>query len=287
MHFTKMHGTGNDFVVVEPGDRDEDWSKLAVAMCDCHFGVGADGLLLVLPSEHADLRMRMFNPDGSEAEMCGNGIRCFAKYAVERELTPARDGRLTVDTLAGLLTAEVSMSEGRVERVRTSMGAPRFAPAEIPVLVETEPPVRNLSIKVDEQALAVTCLSMGNPHAVHFYAQPVSRYPLEEVGPKVEHHALFPQRVNFEVARVLSRESMEVRVWERGAGATLACGSGASAAMVAAHLQGMVDEKVDIRLPGGTLTVDWDGSGEVYLSGAAVEVFTGEWREPMSEGGAS
>ncbi len=280
-----MHGIGNDFVVVEPGTRGDDWSKLAVAMCDRHFGVGADGLILVLPSERADLRMRMFNPDGSEAEMCGNGIRCFAKYAVERRLAPARDGRLTVDTLAGLLTAEVSGSEGRVERVRTSMGAPRFAPAEIPVLADMESPVRNLSLKVDGQTVAVTCLSMGNPHAVHFYAQPVSRYPLEEVGPKVERHPLFPQRVNFEVARVLSRESMEVRVWERGAGVTLACGSGASAAMVAAQIQGMVDDSVNIKLPGGTLTIEWDGSGEVYLSGPAVEVFTGEWPDAASAGG--
>jgi diaminopimelate epimerase len=287
MRFTKMQGTGNDFVLVEPQGREEDWSKLAVAMCDRHFGVGADGLILVLPAEGADLRMRMFNPDGSEAEMCGNGIRCFAKYAVERGLAPASDGRLTVDTLAGVLTAEVSGDGGRVERVRTSMGAPRFAPAEIPVSVEMEPPIRNLSLEVEGRTVAVTCVSMGNPHAVHFYAQPVSRYPLEEVGPKVEHHSLFPQRVNFEVARVLNRESMEARVWERGAGATLACGSGASAAMVAAHIQGMVDEKVDIKLPGGTLTIEWDGEGEVYLSGPAAEVFVGEWPEPSSGGGGS
>ncbi len=155
------------------------------------------------------------------------------------------------------------------------------------MLVEMEPPVRNLSLKVDGQTVAVTCLSLGNPHAVHFYAQPVSRYPLEELGPKVEHHPLFPQRVNFEVARVLSRELMEVRVWERGAGATLACGSGASAAMVAAQLQGMVDEKVDIKLPGGMLTVEWDGADEVYLSGPAAEVFTGEWPERPTGGGGS
>jgi len=279
MKFVKMHGTGNDFVLLEPQDEKRDWSELAVAMCERHFGIGADGLLLVLPSERADLRMRMFNPDGSEAEMCGNGLRCFAKYAVERGLVQPRDGRFTIETLAGVLTTEVTLAEGRVERVRTSMGVPRFAPAEIPVAVEAEPPLKNLSLDVEGRTVAVTCVSMGNPHAVHFSARPVSSYPLEEIGPRVEHHELFPQRVDFEVARVLSRDLIEARVWERGAGPTLACGSGACAVMVAARLQNMVDERVDIRFPGGTLTLEWDGQGEVYLSGPAVEVFSGEWPE--------
>jgi diaminopimelate epimerase len=277
--FVKMHGTGNDFVLLEPQAGEKDWSRLAVAMCDRHFGVGADGLLLVLPSERADLRMRMFNPDGSEAEMCGNGVRCFAKYAVERGLVQPRDGRLTIETPAGVLTTEVVLAEGRAERVRTSMGVPRFAPAEIPVAAEAEPPLKNLSLDVEGQTVAVSCVSMGNPHAVHFSARPVSGYPLEEIGPRVEHHKLFPQRVNFEVARVLSRDLIEARVWERGAGPTLACGSGACAVMVAAHVDGRVDDRVDIRLPGGTLTIEWDGRGEVYLSGPAAEVFSGEWPE--------
>jgi len=274
-----MHGTGNDFVLLEWGEGERDWSKLAVAMCDRHFGIGADGILLVLPSERADLRMRMFNPDGSEAEMCGNGVRCFAKYAVERGLVRPRDGRFSIETVAGVLTTEVALADGRVKRVRTSMGVPRFAPAEIPVAVEAEPPLKNLSLDVEGQTVAVTCVSMGNPHAVHFSARPVSSYPLEEIGPRVEHHELFPQRVDFEVARVLSRDLIEARVWERGAGPTLACGSGACAVMVAAHLQNMVDDKVDIKFPGGTLTIEWDGRGEVYMSGPAGEVFTGEWPE--------
>lgn len=274
-----MHGTGNDFVLLEWGEGERDWSKLAVAMCDRHFGIGADGILLVLPSERADLRMRMFNPDGSEAEMCGNGVRCFAKYAVERGLVRPRDGRFSIETVAGVLTTEVALADGRVKRVRTSMGVPRFAPAEIPVAVEAEPPLKNLSLDVEGQTVAVTCVSMGNPHAVHFSARPVSSYPLEEIGPRVEHHELFPQRVDFEVARVLSRDLIEARVWERGAGPTLACGSGACAVMVAAHLQNMVDDKVDIKFPGGTLTIEWDGRGEVYLSGPVVEVFSGEWPE--------
>jgi diaminopimelate epimerase len=276
MHFAKWQGTGNDFVLIEAKE-ERDWPRLACAICDRHFGVGADGILLMLPSDRADLRMRMFNPDGSEAEMCGNGLRCFVRHAVEQGLARPQDGRLRVETGAGVLTAELLDEQGREGWVRVGMGRPRFAPAEIPVLAEVEPPIRNLSLTVDGQIVSVTCISMGNPHAVHFYARPVASYPLEQVGPKVETHPLFPQRVNFEVARVLNRELIEARVWERGAGATLACGSGASAVMVAAHLHSLVEDRVEVRLPGGTLLLEWDGEGEVYLSGPAERAFTGEW----------
>ena len=279
MKFTKMHGTGNDFVLVDALSLDRDWAKLAVAVCDRHFGVGADGLLLVLPSDSADLRMRMYNPDGSEAEQCGNGVRCFVKYAIERSLVSLQEGAMTVQTAAGVLTTQATVTEGRVDSVRVAMGRPRFAPQEIPVAVEAEPPLTDLSLEVDGQTLAVTCLSMGNPHAVLSWTQPVDAYPLEMIGPKVERHPLFPNRVNFEVARVLSRDRIEARVWERGAGATLACGSGAAAVMVAARLQDLVDDRAEVRLPGGTLTLEWDGKGEVYLTGPAVEVFAGEWPE--------
>ena len=279
MKFTKMHGTGNDFVLVDARGLDRDWPKLAVAVCDRHFGVGADGLLLVLPSKPADLRMRMYNPDGSEAEQCGNGVRCFVKYAVERDLVSLQRSALTVETAAGVLTAQATVTDGRVESVRVGMGRPRFAPQEIPVAVEAEPPLTDLSLEVDGETLTVTCLSMGNPHAVLSWTQPVDAYPLEAVGPKVEHHPLFPNRVNFEVARVLRRDRIEARVWERGAGVTLACGSGAAAVMVAARLQGLVDDRAEVRLPGGTLTLEWDGEGEVYLTGPAVEVFEGSWAD--------
>ena len=279
MKFTKLHGAGNDFVLVDALSLDRDWAKLAVAVCDRHFGVGADGLLLVLPSDSADLRMRMYNPDGSEAEQCGNGVRCFVKYAIERSLVSLQEGAMTVQTAAGVLTTQATVTEGRVDSVRVAMGRPRFAPQEIPVAVEAEPPLTDLSLEVDGQTLAVTCLSMGNPHAVLSWTQPVDAYPLEMIGPKVERHPLFPNRVNFEVARVLSRDRIEARVWERGAGATLACGSGAAAVMVAARLQDLVDDRAEVRLPGGTLTLEWDGKGEVYLTGPAVEVFEGEWPE--------
>jgi diaminopimelate epimerase len=276
MYFTKWQGTGNDFVLIEAKE-ESGWPRLARAICDRHLGVGADGILLVLASDRADLRMRIFNSDGSEAEMCGNGLRCLVRHAVERGLARPQDGCLRVETGAGVLTAELLDEEGREGWVRVGMGRPRFAPAEIPVPTQMEPPIRDLSLTVDGQIVSVTCISMGNPHAVHFYARPVAGYPLEQVGPKVETHPLFPQRVNFEVARVLNRELVEARVWERGAGITLSCGSGASAVMVAAHLHSLVEDRVEVRLPGGTLLLEWDGENEVYLSGPAERVFTGEW----------
>ncbi len=274
-----MQGTGNDFLLVETEDEGRDWGVLAQAICDRHYGVGADGLMLVLPSQGADVRMRLFNADGSEAEVSGNGVRCLVKYVVERGLARPQDGRVRVEAASGVLEAEVLGDGERVERVRLSMGMPRFAPKEVPVLTEMDPPVLDMPLEVEGRTLAVTCLSMGNPHAVLFLDGPVEESPLEDVGPKVERHHAFPARVNFGVVRVLGRDGMEVRVWERGVGETLACGSGSSAAMVAAHLKGLVGERIDIKQPGGMLTVDWDGRGEVYLSGAAAFVFEGEWPE--------
>jgi diaminopimelate epimerase len=279
MKFVKMQGTGNDFVLLEAQGDERDWPRLAQAMCDRHFGVGADGLILVLPSARADVRMRMFNPDGSEAETCGNGLRCVVKYAVEGGLARPRAGRIDVETLAGVLAAQTFGDGQVVERVRVSMGVPRFAPADIPLLVEAEPPILDLPLEVAGHALRLTCLSLGNPHAVHFLDGPVAAFPLEHVGPLVEHHALFPQRVNFEVAQVLPGDRIEARVWERGAGATLACGSGASAVLLAARLHSLAGHTVDITLPGGTLRIKWDGRGEVYLTGPAERVFAGEWEK--------
>lgn len=279
MRFTKLHGAGNDFLVIDARDLDRDWSKLAQRMCDRHFGAGADGLLLAYASDAADLRMQLFNADGSEAELSGNGLRCFVKYAVERGLASLHEGTMTIETLAGVRTAEANVRDGRVESVRIGMGRPRFAPQEIPVAIEAEPPLKDLTLEVEERKLTVTCLSMGNPHAIYFSHEPVDTYPLERIGPKVEHHPLFPNRTNFSVARVLSPERIEARVWERGVGPTLACGSGASAIIVAARLQDFVGDKVAVALPGGSLTLEWDGEGEVHLTGPAEEVYQGEWPE--------
>ncbi len=284
MRFTKLHGTGNDFLIIDARDLERNWEALAVAMCERHFGVGADGLIIVEPSDDADVRMRLFNADGSEAEMSGNGLRCFVKYVIERGLVHPREGAVTVETLAGVLTTLATIEGGRVEAVRVGMGQPRFAPAEIPVAIEAQPPVLDHPLEVDGHPLALTFVSMGNPHAVHFIEAPVEGFPLETVGPKVERHRLFPKRVNFGVARVLGRDRMDVRVWERGVGETLACGTGVSAAVVAARLHGYVDDAVEVQQPGGLLVVEWDGEGEVYLTGPAVEVFEGEWPEDEGHG---
>ncbi|GIW08894.1 MAG: diaminopimelate epimerase [Dehalococcoidia bacterium] len=272
-----MHGIGNDFVLVDAREMDADWPALARAMCDRHFGVGGDGLILVLPSDRADLRMRMFNPDGSEAEMCGNGIRCYAKFVLDDGLVSPRDA-LTVETGAGVLQLEAHRRDGHVDSVTVDMGAPRFEPADIPVdtaLVSGERVV-DYPLEVDEQTIPVTCVSMGNPHAVTFVERDVWSIPLETLGPKVEHHPFFPRRVNFEVAHVRGRKQIDLRVWERGAGLTLACGTGACATAVAARLHDLVDEEVEVCLPGGPLTIRWDG-GSVLMRGPAALVFRGDW----------
>lgn len=279
MRFVKLHGAGNDFLVVDAREFDRDWSKLSAAICHRYFGVGADGVLLIKNSDVAPLRMVLYNADGSEAEMSGNGIRCFVKYAVDRGLARLTDGTLAVETLAGVLTTQVTLEHDRVQAVRVGMGKPRFAPQEIPVAIEAKPPIRDHPIVVGGRTIPVTCISMGNPHADTFIDTPVAEYPLEELGPLVEHHELFPRRVNFGVAHVLSPDRIEARVWERGCGETLACGTGVSAVFVAAHLAGLVGDSAVITQPGGDLAVQWDGEGEVFLSGPVVDVFEGEWPE--------
>jgi diaminopimelate epimerase len=287
--FAKFEGAGNDFVIVDArsGAWPRDWAALARRLCDRHFGIGADGLLLAVPPEAAGAleRMRMFNPDGSESEMCGNGLRCFVRWLVERGDAP--NGDLPVETGAGVLVAQVH-GDGSIA---VDMGYPRFAPAEIPLSPEAaagQPengPVLHLPLPLPEGAgaagsrsLDVTCVSMGNPHAVCFMdaAQAVM---LEVLGPTVERHPAFPARTNFEVCQVIARDRLRVRVWERGAGLTLACGTGACAAVVAARLRGLVDERVDVELPGGLLHVVWSGQ-TVQLSGPAQHVFDGQWQLP-------
>jgi diaminopimelate epimerase len=270
MRFAKMQATGNDFVLIEAGE-EHDWSSLAKAMCTRHFGVGADGLILLLPSTVADLRMRMFNPDGSEAEACGNGLRCLTRYAIDRGLADA-SRELTVETLGG--TRKVR-AQGSI--IQVNMGIPRFKPPEIPMRIDEELDIiLDYPVTVKDEKILLTCLSIGNPHAVCFLEKPVTDFPLIELGPMLENHPIFPKRVNFEVANILDQKMVSARVWERGVGETLSCGTGACAVVVAARLRNQVDSHVDIILPGGTLTVDWDRVGEVMLSGAAELVFWGE-----------
>ncbi len=278
MNFIKLQGTGNDFVLIDARRMKRDWSALAKAICHRHFGVGADGLLLILPSKKADFYMRMFNPDGSEAEACGNGLRCATRYAKDNDL--AKGAEIKIETPAGMKIARIKGKNS----IQVAIGEPILAPTEIPVIVERKgardkAPVIDYPLTVSKMKLKVTCVSMGNPHAVCFLDQPVDDFPLAEVGPKVEHHPMFPNRVNFEIVNVIGRKKLKARVWERGAKETLSCGTGACAIAVAARLKKLTDNPVDIILPGGTLTVDWDGKGEVLLSGPADIVFEGKWKD--------
>ncbi len=284
MKFTKLQGTGNDFVLVETGDEQCDWSKLAITMCDRHLGIGSDGLLLLLPSNNADFRMRMFDPDGSEAESCGNGIRCLARYVYDEGMTPASADRISVETIVGVRQLMLYKENGRLINIQVGMGKPAFKAEEIPVEIEQGRGdivyinnMMNYPVNIDGLDLPLNLVSMGNPHAVCFQESPLADFPLSQVGPKVEHLNIFPRRTNFEVARVINRRELEVRTWERGVGETLACGSGACAVAVAAQLRDYVDNKVNIKLPGGTLKLEWDGAGEVLMTGPAETVYHGEW----------
>jgi len=285
MEFTKMHGAGNDYVYVDARAMPErDWNNLSRAISDRHFGVGGDGLILVMDSDVADLKMRMFNSDGSEGAMCGNGIRCFAKYAIERGIVSNSAQQVTVDTMAGVRTIVPHYAGALVDSARVSMGAPRLAPSEIPVdldpaIAGQDGPVLNYAIHPGDFRLFLTFVSMGNPHAVTFIDQPIEEFPLHNIGPLVERHPIFPDRVNFEIVNLRDDGNVDARVWERGSGETMACGTGACAIGVASRLLGHTSDRVAVNLPGGTLNIEWDGSGEVYLEGPAAEVFSGVWTE--------
>jgi len=284
MDFTKMQGAANDFVLIETGDTHRQWSKLALAMCDRHLGIGADSLLLLLPSEKADFGMRIFDADGSEAEACGNGIRCLAKYVFEKGLISTETDEITVETIAGIRKIKLEKRGGKLIEIWANMGKPGLNADKIPATIkpgegDTVDIKSMLSYKANKEGVDLTLnlVSMGNPHAVHFCQEPVSEFPLSAVGPQVENMSVFPNRINFEVARVLSPNHLEARVWERGVGETLACGSGACAIAVASKLLGYTEHKVDIKLPGGTLDAEWNGDGEVILGGPAETVFEGKW----------
>lgn len=286
MNFIKMQSAGNDFVLVESGAINRDWSRIAVAMCDRHFGIGGDGLLVLLPSEKSDFRMRIFDADGFEAEACGNGIRCLAKYVFDRGQVSPGTEQILVETIAGIRRIKLYLKEKELINIQANMGKPEFRAEQIPVIIKSGEggvvdikSMINYATTVNGLDLILNILSMGNPHAVYFVQNPVSEFPLSRVGPIIENLGIFPNRVNFEVARIISRREIEARVWERGVGETLACGSGACAVAVAARLHGYIDNKVDIKLPGGVLQIERNGTGEVLLSGPAEKVFEGEWTD--------
>lgn len=275
MHFHKIHGLGNDFILTRDLDPERcDLARVARDVCDRHFGIGADGLILVLPSATADFRMRIFNPDGSEPEMCGNGIRCFAKYVYEQGLTQKTS--LTVETLAGIIKPELILAGGRVEKVRVDMGRPRLAAEEIPVAGYGPGPITEAEIDALGQSFLFTAVSMGNPHAV-IPVDDLDNLPWQTLGPALETHSAFPRKTNVEFAQVLNPKEVQVVVWERGAGPTLACGTGACATVVALALTGRLDRQATVHLPGGDLEIAWEADDHVYMTGPATEVFYGEY----------
>ncbi len=275
MKFTKMHGAGNDYVYVNGfTEQVDDPPALARRISDRHYGVGSDGLILILPSEQADVRMRMFNADGSESEMCGNGVRCVAKYAYDHAL--ARKQQLKVETGAGVLALQLFPgSDGLIEKVRVDMGRPRLAPAEIPVKLQGQRVVDAL-LEAGGNAYRMTCVSMGNPHATIYVDDP-AQVDLERVGPLIERHELFPARTNVHFVSVQSSQEVTMRTWERGSGITLACGTGASAVCVSGVLSGRSGRRILAHLPGGDLELEWAENDHVFMTGPAVEVFSGVW----------
>ncbi len=276
MRLTKMHGLVNDYLYARP-ERDRDWTEFSRLISDRHHGVGADGLILALPSTIADLRMRIFNADGSEAEMCGNGIRCLARYAVEEGMVDSGAESVSVETLAGTMTLALFREGEVVTSARVDMGRPSFEPASLPADLSGPGPVFDHPLNVGGMDLRLSFVSIGNPHAVHYVESGVDEFPLERIGPLVEKHPLFPRRVNFQVVQVLSRDHVRHRVWERGSGITLASGTSASAVCAVSQLKGLTGKRLVDSLPGGDLTLEWDGSGSVFMTGPAVRVFDTDW----------
>jgi diaminopimelate epimerase len=273
-----MQGLGNDFILIDclskPLGDSSFLSCLAKRLCNRNFGIGADGLILILPSSKADLRMRIFNFDGSEAEMCGNGIRCFAKYVYENKIVTK--SKFTVETLAGIIIPELIMVNKKVSGIKVDMGIPKLRRREIPMIGEDSPTVIDETLKVNpEQIFKITCVSMGNPHCIIF-TDDVKSIAVSEIGSQIENHSLFPQKTNVEFIQVLNRKEVNFRVWERGVGETLACGTGACAALVAAVLNKKTDRQALIHLPGGDLNIQWADDGHFYMIGPAEVVFKGE-----------
>ncbi len=274
MKFTKMQGLGNDYVYVNCFEETvENPSETAVRISDRHFGVGADGLILIRPSEEADFEMEMYNADGSRGEMCGNGIRCVAKYVYDYGLTDKT--HISIATLGGIKYLDLMVEEGKVKLVKVDMGSPILEAAKIPIKGKGER-ILNEEIRVDGMEYRITGVSMGNPHAVVFL-EDVKNLEIEKTGPLFEHHECFPNRVNTEFVHVLDRKHVEMRVWERGSGETLACGTGACAVAVACVLNGLTEDEVTVKLLGGELQIRWDREKDtVYMTGPAETVFEGE-----------
>lgn len=274
MKFTKMHGCGNDYVYVNCLEEEvENPGMVSEVVSDRHFGIGSDGLILICPSEKADFRMRMFNADGSEGEMCGNGIRCVAKYVYDHHMTDKK--QISIETGAGIKYLDLTVEDGKVTLVKVDMGEPILKPELIPVFSEKERVVKE-PIEVEGKEWNMTCVSMGNPHAVVFI-EDTENFEIEKIGPHFEHHKLFPNRTNTEFVQIISRTEMNMRVWERGSGETLACGTGTCASVMAAILNGLTENKVLVHLLGGDLIIEYEEkSNHIFMTGPATTVFEGE-----------
>ena len=275
LQFTKMHGLGNDYVYMDAiNQKIENRSELAKFVSDRHFGIGSDGLILICPSEKADFRMQMFNQDGSEAEMCGNGIRCVGKFVYDKGLT--KKETITVETLAGIKTLVMTAKNGKIETARVDMGEPILEPEKIPV-ISNENPVKNLKLEVENKDFTFTCVSMGNPHAVTFIKEDVNKFDICKYGAKLEVNKAFPKKANIEFINVIDDKTLKMRVWERGAGETLACGTGACAVTVSAILNGYTKRAVTVHLLGGDLKIEWNkNDNHVYMTGPATTLFEGK-----------
>lgn len=275
--FTKMHGLGNDYVYIDAiNQKIVNESSLAKFVSNRHFGIGSDGLILICKSEVADFKMRMFNSDGSEAEMCGNGIRCVGKFVYDKGLT--NKTTVKIETLAGIKTLILNTKDGKVKTARVDMGEPILEAEKISV-ISTEEPVKNLELEAENKKFKFTCVSMGNPHAITI-VENTKEFDVEKYGKVLEVDKAFPKKANIEFAQIIDRQNINMRVWERGAGETLACGTGACATAVACNLNGLTDRKVNIELLGGTLNIEWNETdNHVYMTGPAVTVFDGELYE--------
>ena len=283
MKFTKLHGCGNDYVYVDcTKEVIPNISETAIRVSDRHFGIGSDGLILIKASDVADFEMDMYNADGSRGKMCGNGIRCVAKYVYDHGLTDKTT--ITVNTLSGIKTLKLTVEDGKVSKVRVDMGEPELIPAQVPVKAsvlgladDRREAIVAEPLEIKGRSYDITCVSMGNPHCITFIGEDVRDFPLEEVGPVFEKHELFPERVNTEFINVIDKDHLRMRVWERGSGETLACGTGACAVAVASYLNGFTGRSVDIELLGGHLEVVYDEkTNHVFMTGPATEVFSGE-----------
>ena len=273
--FSKWHGIGNDFIIVDGSkEQIEDYNKTAIEVCDRHFGIGADGLVMILPSEIADFKMRIFNSDGSEAEMCGNATRCIARYLYEQKLTTKT--KISIETKAGLIRPELVFKNEQLETVKVDMGEPILTAEDIPVAGSGKDRVVHKKLSILDKSYQITCVSMGNPHCVIF-VEDIDAVELEKIGPIIETHSMFPKKINVEFVEVKSKEHLRMRVWERGAGITLACGTGSCATIVAAVLNEKTGRSAKIELDGGDLFVEWSEDNHVYLSGPAEEVFRAEY----------